>query len=57
MLWGRWAPLLSKSSRRLRAWALPGVCGGLDVALPVSIHTQSVTRYTVTVYWRQGPPA
>lgn len=57
MLWGRWAPLLSKSSRRLRAWALPGVCGGLDVALPVSIHTQSVTRYTVTVYWRQGPLA
>lgn len=49
MLWGKWAPLLRKSSRRLRAWALPSVCGGLDVALPVSIHTQSVTRYSLCV--------
>lgn len=52
MLWG-WAPLLRKSSRRVRVWAVPGVYGGLDVVLPVSIHTQSVTRYTVSVYWRQ----
>lgn len=49
MLWGRWTLLLGTSSRQLHAWALPSVCGGLEVELPVSIRTHSVDRYTLSL--------
>lgn len=46
---GGWRPRLGRNSRWLQAWDAPSVCGGLEVALPVSIHTQSTARSTLSL--------